>query len=282
MSSDPNGPSSASVSRRHAKGAAQDTDADAEASQWAGTWIMPNTAGKVHTTIALRGGNPTVVRLAESVGDQEVFEVRTSRWKGGALEWTYFVPSTRYLVTFSCSGVEDDALVCRWRNDRGASGKTSLPRVGGEGGGNGGGPSATVVSAELRAWEGVWMDPDTAYKTQMTIVLRDGVPTHVRSAEPMGDREVYELRGSTWSSGSLRFSHLVPSTQYLVTYACSAPRGDRMSCQWFNDRNASGAVQLERVGNVASSAAPPAAPPPSQPPPSQPPSGPRPKDDARD
>jgi hypothetical protein len=253
---DPNTPSVAKKKKKHVDDPPADGDgdgdADSEAAKFAGTWVTPNTAGKTHTTIAIRGGRPTVVKSVESIGDQEAFEVRTSRWRNGTLEWSYYVPSTQYLVTYACSSVEDDALVCRWHNDHGMSGSAKLPRVVGAGG-DGASDNTVAASPELRVWEGIWQDPDTAYKTQMTIVLRGGAPTLVRSAEPVGDREVYEVRSSSFSGSTLRFAHYVPSTQYLVTYTCTRPRGETMSCSWFNDHSASGTVTLERVGGAPSS-----------------------------
>jgi hypothetical protein len=104
------------------------------------------------------------------------------------------------------------------------------------------------VDPELRKWVGVWFDPATAYKTRMTIELRGGEPTVVHVEEPIGDKEVYEVRSSTWNAGTLEWSHYVPSTQYTVTYTCSEIRNNALICKWQNDHNASGRQTLPRVG----------------------------------
>jgi len=111
-------------------------------------------------------------------------------------------------------------------------------------------PKKPPVDPELRRWEGVWFDPATAYKTRMTIQIRDGVPTVVHVEEPIGDKEVYEVRSSTWSDGTLEWSHYVPSTKYTVTYTCNEIRDEKLICKWKNDHAASGTQELPRVGTA--------------------------------
>lgn len=230
--------------------------ADAGARQFEGVWQDPDTAYSTRMTVQMRGGTPTVVRSAESTGDMEVYEVRSSSFQNGTLRWSHFVPSTNYLVTYTCSTVRGDTMTCRWFNDHNASGSVNLTRVGGA-------PSTPPPQAgtDGRAFEGTWQDPNTVYKTNMTVVLRAGTPTVVRSAESIGDKEVYQVRSSTFQGGTLTWSHFVPSTGYLVTYACSAVRGDTMVCRWTNDHNASGSVNLQRVSGGAAVTPPPPPPP---------------------
>ena len=106
------------------------------------------------------------------------------------------------------------------------------------------------VDPELRRWEGTFFDPATVYKTFVTIAIKDGIPTVVHAEESIGDKELYEVRSSSWDGTALTWSHFVPSTSYTVTYICGEARGDLLVCTWKNDHNASGSEDLPRVGTT--------------------------------
>ena len=102
----------------------------------------------------------------------------------------------------------------------------------------------------LRRWEGTFYDPATVYKTYVTVALRDGQPTVVHAEESIGDKELYEVRASSWDGSTLTWSHYVPSTQYLVTYVCTEAKENLLVCTWSNDHNATGKERLPRVGTT--------------------------------
>jgi hypothetical protein len=103
---------------------------DPELRRWEGIWFDPATAYKTRMTIQIVGGVPTVVHVEEPIGDKETYEVRSSVWSGGTLEWSHYVPSTKYTVTYTCNEIRDEKLICKWKNDHSASGTQDLPRVG--------------------------------------------------------------------------------------------------------------------------------------------------------
>lgn len=98
-------------------------------SDWVGVWEDEDTQGHVRVTVRLEGLRPTVIDITESEGDREHFELRSTRWEGGALTFTDWVPSTDYLVTYRCTDVEADRMHCTWSNDHGAKGEGALKRV---------------------------------------------------------------------------------------------------------------------------------------------------------
>ncbi len=109
---------------------------------------------------------------------------------------------------------------------------------------------APRIDPEIRRWEGTFFDPATVYKTFVTVAIRDGAPTVIHAEESVGDKELYEVRGSSWDGSTLTWSHYVPSTQYLVTYVCTEAKGNLLVCTWSNDHHAAGKENLPRVGTT--------------------------------
>jgi hypothetical protein len=46
--------------------------------------------------------------------DGEVFELRDFEYSNGILRFTYFVPSTDYVVNFKTLVIHEDSMECRW------------------------------------------------------------------------------------------------------------------------------------------------------------------------
>lgn len=90
-----------------------------------GVWQSPSS-GAEHV-VRWTGGEFRVVGIVDD--DGEVFEVRESQWDGTTLRWTYYVPSTSYLVTFTCEPTGGSEMPCNWFNDHDAAGFMSMAKV---------------------------------------------------------------------------------------------------------------------------------------------------------
>ena len=80
-----------------------------------------------HHTFVEQNGEVTVTAVEDT--DGETYEIRTVEWKAGVLKWSYFVPSTGYLVRLKTTRLEGDTLWCEWANAN-ASGEQEFQRVG--------------------------------------------------------------------------------------------------------------------------------------------------------
>jgi len=89
-----------------------------------GEWKDAETGGVYSITYI--NGVLTVVSGVD--GDGEVLEIRSSTWRDGVLEWVYYVPSTKYVVTMTTVKIEGDTLHCLWKNNE-SSGTELLRRV---------------------------------------------------------------------------------------------------------------------------------------------------------
>lgn len=77
-----------------------------------GTW--QEFGGKTYE-ILTTNNIPKLITIIDS--DMEVFEVRESNWKNGNLSWTYYVPSTGYVVYMATTSISENEIQCTWRND---------------------------------------------------------------------------------------------------------------------------------------------------------------------
>jgi hypothetical protein len=46
--------------------------------------------------------------------DGEVFELRDFEWSCGVMRFTYWVPSTDYIVSFKTLEIHEDSMRCKW------------------------------------------------------------------------------------------------------------------------------------------------------------------------
>lgn len=79
-----------------------------------------------HHTFVEQNGEVTVTAVEDT--DGETYEVRTVEWKDGVLKWSYYVPSTGYLVRLKTTRLEGDTLWCEWANAN-ASGEQEFQRA---------------------------------------------------------------------------------------------------------------------------------------------------------
>lgn len=87
-----------------------------------GTWQEPNG----ETTVIQRAGNNLVISsIIDSDGEE--FIVQDVSFDEGVLEWTYVVPSTKYVVTMRSTSIAPDQLNCTWQNEY-TSGSETLYR----------------------------------------------------------------------------------------------------------------------------------------------------------
>ena len=100
------------------------------ARQLVGIWEDPETMDRTRFTIVLDAGEPVVISAIGSDGDREEMELQQSDWDGSNLTWTYLVPSTGYVVTFTTMSAEPEVLHTSWHNSANASGHTDLQRIG--------------------------------------------------------------------------------------------------------------------------------------------------------
>lgn len=96
-----------------------------EARDLEGVWEDGDT--RTRHTLAVENGSVAVTRIVD--GDGEVFRLRKIRWDGHALRWSYYVPSTSYVVDLATDSLLGDTLWCSWSNQAGASGSQSFLRV---------------------------------------------------------------------------------------------------------------------------------------------------------
>lgn len=89
-----------------------------------GQWEDMETRSIHH--IAEVGGRYMVTAI--DTADGEVVEIRSNEWKNGVLRWSYFVPSTGFLVHLTTKSVDGDTLWCDWSNAT-SSGEQEFQRV---------------------------------------------------------------------------------------------------------------------------------------------------------
>lgn len=81
--------------------------------RFVGVWIDLET--RARHTIEERGGTLVVSSVIDD--DGESYEVRSSKWDGSTLRWSYFVGSTEVLVTLRSKSLRGDSLTAAWAND---------------------------------------------------------------------------------------------------------------------------------------------------------------------
>lgn len=94
------------------RGGAMSAEELAVARNYVGVWQDQETESL--TTVAIKGERLQVVSVVGS--DGENYPVKEQQWKDGLLSWSYFVPSTEYLVKIEATGVEGNALNFHWSN----------------------------------------------------------------------------------------------------------------------------------------------------------------------
>ena len=94
-------------------------------SQLIGVWEDLDT--KSRHRVVFRNGAPSVISVIDD--DGEVFRVQRTRYASGVLRWTYYVPSTRYIVSLTTLSVQGDILWAAWSNNHGRSGRQKFRRV---------------------------------------------------------------------------------------------------------------------------------------------------------
>lgn len=77
-----------------------------------GTW---QEIGGETTVIKRIGNRLEVSSIIDS--DDEEFMVRDASFENGVFEWTYFVPSTQYVVTMRTTTITPHQLECTWKNE---------------------------------------------------------------------------------------------------------------------------------------------------------------------
>jgi hypothetical protein len=90
----------------------------------AGSW-RDNETRTIHT---IRWQDDHFVVVSSIVERGEVFQITAQSWRDGILTWTYYVPSTKYSVTFKTVALSGDNLRCSWSGTAGAGFET-LSRV---------------------------------------------------------------------------------------------------------------------------------------------------------
>lgn len=191
--------------------------ADPKTAQFLGTWEDTETHS-LHTII-LSNGTPTVSSVIDD--DQEVYTVKSVRWDGTRLIWSYYVPSTRVTVKLQSTRIEGNLLYCSWDNGTSSGDqefrKVPLPTA-----------SRTGTAALL---EGTWEDLET--QTLHTIELIEGEPTVTSIVDD--DGEVFKIRRTEWDGSVLRWSCYVPSTRITLRFATTRVEGDTLWCSWSNN-----------------------------------------------
>ncbi|MEL6343049.1 MAG: hypothetical protein AAFV53_07930 [Myxococcota bacterium] len=102
-------------------------DAMSGSGRWdiAGVWV---DEGGAETTIEGRKRSHKVTQIIDH--DDEIFAVRDSGWKGAAFNWSYYVPSTTYIVNISViEQISEDEARTTWSNDRGDHGEELIQRI---------------------------------------------------------------------------------------------------------------------------------------------------------
>ncbi len=82
-----------------------------EASKYVGEWL---DEGGAVTTIEVQEREPVITSIVDY--DGEVFVMESTVWQGGALVWSYNVPSSETYVVIAATSIEGDQLCTTWSN----------------------------------------------------------------------------------------------------------------------------------------------------------------------
>lgn len=96
---------------------------DYDASQLAGKW---HESGGRLTQIKVKKDKISVTKIID--GDGEKFILRTQGIRNGHFMFTYYVPSTDYLVTYEVTSIKGNTAQVAWTNDHDASGTDEMTK----------------------------------------------------------------------------------------------------------------------------------------------------------
>lgn len=96
---------------------------DYDAAQLSGKWV--ESGGRV-TQIKVKKHKISVTKIVD--GDGEKFILRTQGIRNGHFMFTYFVPSTEYLVTYEVTSIAGRTAEVAWSNDHDASGTDEMTK----------------------------------------------------------------------------------------------------------------------------------------------------------
>ena len=94
---------------------------DYAVSDLAGKWF--EDGGRL-TQIKVSKGNISVTKIVD--GDGEKFVLRQQGVRNGHFMFTYFVPSTEYVVTYEVTAIQGDTAQVSWTNDHDAAGTDEM------------------------------------------------------------------------------------------------------------------------------------------------------------
>jgi hypothetical protein len=89
----------------------------------AGKWV--EDGGRL-TQIKVSKGKISVTKIVD--GDGEKFVLRQQGIRNGHFMFTYFVPSTEYVVTYEVTSIAGDTAQVAWTNDHDASGTDEMTK----------------------------------------------------------------------------------------------------------------------------------------------------------
>jgi hypothetical protein len=85
----------------------------------AGVWEDAQTGSK-HTIVRNGNGYKVESIITDGYDDvSEVMEIKDSKYENGTLSWSYFVPSTGYMVYFELVSVDENKMLIKWTNNDG-------------------------------------------------------------------------------------------------------------------------------------------------------------------
>ncbi len=96
---------------------------DYEVADLAGKWF--EDGGRL-TQIKVSKGKISVTKIVD--GDGEKFVLRQQGIRNGHFMFTYFVPSTEYVVTYEVTSIAGDTAQVAWTNDHDASGTDEMTK----------------------------------------------------------------------------------------------------------------------------------------------------------
>jgi len=196
----------------------------AQAATPEGVWRDPETHS--HHTVVRKGDGFEVVSVVDQ-DDGEVYKVLRSSWEDGVLKWSYFVPSTGYVVNFVSVKILPNSIDCLWDNlspeGQRRNGTETLLRIG---------------QAEAGTPEGIWKDPETQ---SLHTVVADGDGYRVVSVID-DDGEEFKVVRSSWQNGVLKWSYFVGSTGTTVHFTSTRILAKSMECDWSNEWEEDGEV----------------------------------------